>query len=853
MKKMGLSCLGILLSLTLLAAGAPFAAASSTQVYRDEVTNISFEIPADWTITEAEQFIFASAPEAAAAIILQVANVPCDITAIILQTKEECRNDIENLFDAVNESDILVAYHLTEGGQAYILSAAVIDNASYKGRCMIYYHPAADGSMAMTYLVVKHTPETARWTDWMGDVLAANVPAAILEDLYAQMNAAGSAGSSDASAVSGETVTPVSSGVSSGDTGVRTETFPYQWAIYWYMCGSDLESEDGWATDDLREMLAVTLPDDVIVVIEAGGAEEWQNALMDPSELGRYVYFEDELYILEPRPLASMGDPDTLVDFLTYCNETFPAERQMLLMWDHGGGSLFGMNADELHEDDHLTLPQLRAALEAVPAASGLYEVIGFDACLMGTLDIVDIVKDHARYLVASEEVEPCIGWDYTGFLSALAEDTAMDGARLGRVICDTYAADCRKWYPKAEEITLSVIDLSRADALLAAFDEAGDEALLMAVERKEHYLSAFGRAAMNSQVFGDGEFEMVDLGDLLDNAAELLPQSGQTLRDALDACVVYQVKGEYRSRASGLACYYNYYGSPFSLALYRHLDTNKPFSYYHEYAVYADLSEEARDYVSGAASRRGVSKPMVEPLTTTVGLGLTGYPVEIGPDGHWQLNLGPDLSTFIAEVFVKLMYVSVGEGGEGFRVLWGTNRDLRADYENGVYTEDFKDSWGSLDGMNMYMEPIGIEPGRISYAAPFLLNSATAGTAEWNHEAEYVLHVGYLYDDEGNETYEILGAWKTPDERGVASKTFYQLQPGDIVEPLHTLMLRNENGEWEIDDPPIAMGLAVVTEDTQFYTRSVGDGYFALFFEMIDYAGNHYYSDQASFRVRNG
>ena len=46
------------------------------------------------------------------------------------------------------------------------------------------------------------------------------------------------------------------------------------WAIYWYLCGSDLESWYGCATEDLEEMLAVDLPENVQVIIQTGGALE---------------------------------------------------------------------------------------------------------------------------------------------------------------------------------------------------------------------------------------------------------------------------------------------------------------------------------------------------------------------------------------------------------------------------------------------------------------------------------------------------------------------------------------------------------------------------------------------------
>ena len=623
---------------------------------------------------------------------------------------------------------------------------------------------------------------------------------------------------------------------------------PGTWAIYVYMCGSNLESEYGCATADLNEVLSVALPESVTVVIEAGGSKKWRNSLIDSSKLDRVVYTKEGFGKIESLPSASMGSPDTLTDFLLFCNENYPAENQALIFWNHGGGSLNGVSFDERFNYDPITLPEMRAALESVPAASGIYEVIGFDACLMATVDVVEIISDKANYLVASQEIEPGIGWNYTGLLSALAADPSMDGAQLGRVICDTYYATCEEVYETAQEVTLSVIDLSRAEGLIDAYHKIGDEALLRAAQEEASYLSAFARAALNSQVYGGDDYDLfglVDLGDLVKNAAELLPKNSRALLDALEDCVIYQVKGEYRERASGVTCSYNFLNNSSFVLTFMKLNTNKPFAYYYEYAHKGTLSENAQAYIKGIADQANEPEPIAEPLPQTAGMGLNGFPVSIGPNGHWQMDMGPERAASLAAVYVKLMYVYLNDDGdESFRILFGTGHDVTSDFQNGVFTENFTDVWGSLDGWNVYMEPIGTEDGRILYAVPILLNSEM-----------YSMHVGYTYDAEGNGAYEILGAWKVGDEkRGLASKTLRRLMPGDVVEPIHYPMLLDEKGEWYIDyDPPMPMGLLDVSEGTRFYDRSVGDGYFALFFEMIDYAGNHYFSGQCSFRVRNG
>ena len=62
------------------------------------------------------------------------------------------------------------------------------------------------------------------------------------------------------------------------------------WVIYWYLCGSDLESNAAAATTDLQEMLQVTLPENVKVVIQTGGAKIWQNDQVKADRLQRYEY-----------------------------------------------------------------------------------------------------------------------------------------------------------------------------------------------------------------------------------------------------------------------------------------------------------------------------------------------------------------------------------------------------------------------------------------------------------------------------------------------------------------------------------------------------------------------------------
>ncbi|MBQ8506301.1 MAG: clostripain, partial [Clostridia bacterium] len=142
------------------------------------------------------------------------------------------------------------------------------------------------------------------------------------------------------------------------------------WSIYWYLCGSDLESYYGCATDDLNEMLEANLPENVRVVIQTGGTEQWQNGMVESGCIERYVYGSNGFEFIEQQPQANMGDAQTLADFLQFCTENYPAERTMVLFWNHGGGSVSGAAFDENYGFDSLTLAEFYQAFSSVYALS---------------------------------------------------------------------------------------------------------------------------------------------------------------------------------------------------------------------------------------------------------------------------------------------------------------------------------------------------------------------------------------------------------------------------------------------------------------------------------------------------
>jgi hypothetical protein len=90
------------------------------------------------------------------------------------------------------------------------------------------------------------------------------------------------------------------------------------------------------------------------------------------------------------------------------------------------------------------------------------------DACLMTMLEVAYQLRDHARILVGSEELEPGEGWPHAAILSDLVARPAMTPAELGATIVRRYA----EFYgADGPDVTQSAIDLGKLDDLAGAVD----------------------------------------------------------------------------------------------------------------------------------------------------------------------------------------------------------------------------------------------------------------------------------------------------------------------------------------------------------------------------------------------
>ena len=318
-----------------------------------------------------------------------------------------------------------------------------------------------------------------------------------------------------------------------------------------YMCGADLESRSGMATRDLQEMMAATLGSRLNLIIYTGGCTRWKNDAISSSVNQIWQIKNKKLVCLEKdMGTAAMTSPDTLRSFLEYGAKNFKADRYQLILWDHGSGSVTGYGYDEKNQRaGSMSLAGINSALKA----SGLrFDFIGFDACLMATVENALMLSNYADYMIASEETEPGIGWYYTNWLSQLGGNTSLSTLEVGKIIADDFTAACRQSCP-GQTTTLSVVDLAEVAATVPEKLTAFSRSMTDLMADKEY--TAISNARNGSREFASSsKTDMVDLTDL---ANRLGNDQGTALASVLKSAVKYNRSTV--SNAYGLSIFFPY------------------------------------------------------------------------------------------------------------------------------------------------------------------------------------------------------------------------------------------------------------------------------------------------------
>ena len=316
-----------------------------------------------------------------------------------------------------------------------------------------------------------------------------------------------------------------------------------------YMIGSDLESSNGMATADLNEIVYSGIGNrKVNILVETGGCKRWRNSVISAKKLQRWFVSGQGIGLIEEKKLSPMTDEEELGDFIRFCAKKAPADRYILIFWDHGGGSVSGFGHDETYPNDAMNIGEISRALKK---GGVKFDFIGFDACLMATLETAIAVEPYADYMIASEESEPGTGWYYTNWLKQLDENSSTNTLNLGRQICDDFTSKNRM-YASVTGTTLSVTDLSELDSIVSKrFADFGTD---LAKQLKNKDYMSVAKARNGSREFASSS--RLDQIDLVDFCMRLGSGESKKLADAIRSAVKYNRVNNV-SNAYGLSVFF--------------------------------------------------------------------------------------------------------------------------------------------------------------------------------------------------------------------------------------------------------------------------------------------------------
>ena len=630
------------------------------------------------------------------------------------------------------------------------------------------------------------------------------------------------------------------------------------WTIFVYMCGSDLESYDGLATADLQEMIDATQLNTVKFVVQTGGANAWDHDLVDDTVTQRFLIENQTMQVIEEIDPANMGSAQTLTNFLDWGLSAYPAEKMGLVFWNHGGGSITGVCFDELNEGDSLSLLEIENSLTAVfPKMTDAFEFIGFDACLMGTVETGNMLAPHARYMFASQEIEPGYGWDYTAIGQFMGTNPTSNGAELGKVVVDSFYEGCVV-DDSQNEATLSCIDLSKIDELVYAFNDVAQE--IDNTTTQTEVLPNMIKGITAAENYGgnnksEGYTNMVDLGSMLNNVADQVPGTDAVLI-ALQDCVVYMKNGSDKADSHGLSMYYpleiqgskelsifkDICVSPYYMSFVDKMayvsDTNGDFASYSDVDWFGDDSyywsnsydeTTTPDYWSDLDTESSEGYNFSEDETA---VSFSSLPA-IDKDGIYGFTISPDTLDYVDVVYCDV-FMAVGDGGNLIEL--GLDDNITADWNTGEFEDNFNGYWFSLpDGQPLATYIVEQGDNYNIYTSPVMLNGV---------ETNLRIKLDYLSKDD--YTITIIGAWDGIDAiTGQSAKEIIKLKNGDLIIPIYYSysMVDDEESIYEgeaytFDNDP------VIYEEI----LAMGDYYYS--FQIDDIFGSSLYTDFEIFSV---
>lgn len=536
------------------------------------------------------------------------------------------------------------------------------------------------------------------------------------------------------------------------------------WTVIVYSAADDeVLEENMWF--DLNEMELVGSNPQMNIVVQIDRYTGAFTGDGDWTDTRRYLITQDNDLdhinspVVESLGELDTGNPQTLIDFVTWAIQTYPAQKYALIMSDHGGGWTGGFSDMSTASYSDLSIPEIVSSIEQIRQSTGIdkFELIGFDACLMGQIEVFGSLYPYSNYMVASEEVEPGYGWSYAAWLEQLAQSPSLDGAGLSQAIVSTYVTNdilLTGGRASGDEIaqeesttTLSAVESARVPDVIGAMNqfvsattELDQTLVAQARTYTRSYFSLFGEEVSPS---------FIDLGNFAEVLTTLtdetpIEQSAVQLKAAIDAAVVAEKHGLNMAGSNGIAFHF-----PDS-DLYYYTEFNEEFPPYYaessskflelsvwdEFLAYHYTGEEfaPQEGVAVAPSR---TAEVIAPGASEMTVG----PIQISDteiSGDEIVNVSTTVEGNVAYIHTALYF-------------WDPATES---YWIGDVSYYIAENTVTVDGVNV--PDYGESPVQVQYDWSPTLYTLTDG----QHEAYVLLEPAEYLSSDGETVYQVYGQY---------------------------------------------------------------------------------------------
>lgn len=277
---------------------------------------------------------------------------------------------------------------------------------------------------------------------------------------------------------------------------------------------------------------------------------------------------------------VNMGDKQTLINFLNWVNKHYQAKNVILQFSNHGAGPRsmpIYIKTEDGHsvkidnsgrrglcwDESSKTFLQTKDVSDALIAAGygkeNQLDMILMDVCLGASVEDAYQFKDYAKYMVASPNNIEVAGMDYVSMMKSFRSDSTIKS--VGEELIDDFRTyyqwtdaqwsevaaslnvDKTKvhWYSNAVISTLSMIDLSKIDAVedsitvlakllvdnkdklyTGYYYDANDNIVKTKTEKPVRYsdmLIKYAKISVGDSLYYQGSYSwLIDIGYMMDN-----------------------------------------------------------------------------------------------------------------------------------------------------------------------------------------------------------------------------------------------------------------------------------------------------------------------------------------------